>query len=80
MSDNRVAKARTEKDVTWSSLSQGYRCIHCGQPAMVFGDGTVVCATMAGGEECQTADELEAELRDCASEGHHSYAVMGPDQ
>lgn len=25
---------RTEKDVAWSVISQGYKCLRCGQPAI----------------------------------------------
>lgn len=61
----------TEKDLCYSTLTQGHHCLHCGQ--MVVGiDGKFYHPD--GATSCEAQED-----KDCAPEGH-SYAVYGSDQ
>lgn len=56
---------RTEKDLVWSQMTQSHFCKHCGQPAMLFGDGTAICLN---DPDCLNAMQEDDEV-DCAPEG-----------
>ena len=65
---------RTEKDVVWSTMTQGHYCKACGQPAIETPDG-FLCVN---DPDCLNAMQEDAE-KDCAPEGGNSYAVFAPD-
>lgn len=46
-----VRKPRTDREmeVAWSNLIQGYRCLRCGQPALVL-ETEVICVN---GKDCR---------------------------
>ena len=58
---------RTEKDVAWSVIAQGFKCLWCGQPAIAIGPDEFMCAndpkcTNAALAVKPEADRLEAEI------------------
>lgn len=36
-------RVRTEKDVAWSVIAQGYKCLWCAQPAIETEPGVFMC-------------------------------------
>lgn len=63
-------RKRIEKDVAWSDLSQHYKCLHCGNPALRMPDGTFMCN---GDPDCLASMQDDDAPDDCAGEG---YAVV----
>lgn len=64
---------RTEKDVAWSTIAQGFKCLWCAQPAIEDGQGSgsFICAN---DPECMKAKEVEVEAERLEAEIERSKA------
>lgn len=60
-------RSRTDQDTVWSTVAQGFKCLHCGQPAIKVG-GAWICIN---DPDCLDAmQDEEPETADCAGEGY----------
>lgn len=74
---------RTEKDVVWSDVAQGFRCLWCGQPAIEVSTEAYECfndpeCLEAAQEVAAEAAKLENEIAEQESNWLRTLALSHP--